>query len=168
MALVLAVKMGLFLKDFSKCLRQSIAQFPFVLETDFSFRGGLNRNRYKDGQNFSQIGPMVTEIWCCNLGLSHITGKCLTFFNPLFKSILVQKVWQSDKIWTFFWAGIIFRKIPMHHENFVTFNVINKYSFWGLKVKQEIEKKQGRSVHINTQSLGQWYGTAWAAQNSQN
>ena len=44
MALVLAVKMGLFLKDFSKCLRQSIAQFPFVLETDFSFRGGLNRN----------------------------------------------------------------------------------------------------------------------------
>ena len=42
MALVLAVKMGLFLKDFSKCLRQSIAQFPFVLETDFSFRGGLN------------------------------------------------------------------------------------------------------------------------------
>ena len=79
MALVLAVKMGLFLKDFSKCLRQSIAQFPFVLETDFSFRGGLNRNGYKDGQNFSQIGPMVTEIWCCNLGLSHITGKCLTF-----------------------------------------------------------------------------------------
>ena len=51
MALVLAVKMGLFLKDFFKCLRQSIAQFPFVLETDFSFRGGLNRNRYKDGQN---------------------------------------------------------------------------------------------------------------------
>ena len=92
MALMLAVKMGLFLKDFSKCLRQSIAQFPFVLETDFSFRGGLNRTRYKDGQNFSQIGPMVTEIWCCNLGLSHITGKCLTFFNPLFKSILVQKV----------------------------------------------------------------------------
>ena len=51
MALVLAVKMGLFLKDFSKCLRQSIAQFPFVLETDFSFRGGLNRNRYKDQPN---------------------------------------------------------------------------------------------------------------------
>ena len=61
MALVLAVKMGRFLKDFSKCLRQSIAQFPFVLETDFSFRGGLNRNRYKDGQNFSQIGPMFTD-----------------------------------------------------------------------------------------------------------
>ena len=95
-----------------KCLRQSIAQFPFVLETDFSFRGGLNRNRYKDGQNFSQIGPMVTEIWCCNLGLSHITGKCLTFFNPLFKSILVQKVWQSDKILTFFEQASYLGKFP--------------------------------------------------------
>ena len=41
MALVLAVKMGLFLKDFSKCLRQSIARFPFILETDFSFKGGV-------------------------------------------------------------------------------------------------------------------------------
>ena len=46
MALVLAVKMELFLKDFYKSLRQSIARFPFVLETDFSFRGGLDRNRY--------------------------------------------------------------------------------------------------------------------------
>ena len=41
-------------------------------------------------------------------------------FNPLFKSILVQKVWQSEKKLTFFLTGIIFRKIPMHHENFIT------------------------------------------------
>ena len=98
MALVLAVKKGRFLKDFSNCLRHSIAQFPFVLETDFSFRGGLNRNRYKDSQNFSQIGPMVTEIRCCNLGLSHITGKCFTFFNPLFKSISLDSRRKSN-IW---------------------------------------------------------------------
>ena len=76
MALVLAVKMGLFLKDFSKCLRQSIAQFPFVLETDFSFRGGLNRNRYKNGQNYSQIGPMHTRPFLrdsCKKYLGHET-----------------------------------------------------------------------------------------------
>ena len=102
MALVLAVKMGLFLKDFSKCLRQSIAQFPFILVTGFSFRGGLNWNKYKDGQNFIQIRPVVTKISHCNLGLFHNTGKCLTIFYPSFKSILEKKVRLSEKKFDFF------------------------------------------------------------------
>ena len=112
MALVLAVKMGLFLKDFSKCLRQSIAQFPFVLETDFSFRGGLNRNRYKDSQNFNQIGPMVTEIWCCDLGLSHITGKCLTFLTPCSRAFWSKKCNNQTKFELFLEQASYLGKFP--------------------------------------------------------
>ena len=74
-------------------------------------------------KSVSFYGHTEVSQWCARTEfcpLSQDTGKCLTFFHPLFMSVLGQKEWLSLKFWKFFLTDKKFRKIHMRHENFMT------------------------------------------------